>query len=214
MESLMQVGKATASDVWRGLFFVLSHTQLQICLVLPCSNPNSAYLHMQAADYPGSRHFIKERLKSRDHHMLKNEGKCGECSSQLPRPGSEAEPRQAPSPGGLSGSESSKALQEHAGTSEGEPRSRMQHTQLHKSFFFTDIRHQEFEDNFPSVLLGFFHLPTRHHWTLLNGVYKANPESSLDNITRNYSSCHLTVHRCKAIHAAIEVTIYIFLFIR
>lgn len=68
----MQVGKAIANDVWRGLFFVLSHTQLQICSVLPCSNPNSAYLHMQAADYPGSRHLIKERLKSRDHHMLKN----------------------------------------------------------------------------------------------------------------------------------------------
>lgn len=25
MEPLMQAGKATASDVWRGLFFVLSH---------------------------------------------------------------------------------------------------------------------------------------------------------------------------------------------
>lgn len=49
----------------------LSRTQLQICLVLPSSNPSSAYLLMQAADYPGSRHFIKERLKSTNYHMLK-----------------------------------------------------------------------------------------------------------------------------------------------
>lgn len=121
-----------------------------------------------------------------------------------------AEPQQALSPGGLSGSESSNALQEHPGTSEGKPRSRMQHIQLHKSFFFTDIRHQEFEDNSPPLLLGFFTFQQDTIWTLLNGVYKASPESSLDNVTRNNSPCHLTVHRCKAIHAAVEVNIYIF----
>lgn len=159
----MQVGKATASDVWRRLFFVLSHTQLQIGLVLPCSNPNSAYLHMQAADYPGSRHFIKERLKSRDHHMLKNEGKCGECSSQLLHPGTEAEPQQAPSPGGLSGSESSSALQEHAGTqreSQGAECSTFSY--INPSFSQTSDT-KNLRTTFSLFFWGFFHLPTRHH---------------------------------------------------
>lgn len=158
----MQVGKATASDVWRGLF-VLSYTQLQICLVLPCSNPNSAYLHMQAADYPGSRYFIKERLKSRDHHMLKNQGKSSECSSQLLRSRTEAEPQQAPSPGGLSGSETAMPCKNMLA-----PQRESQGTEC-STFSYINPSFSQTSDTknlrttFPLFFWGFFHLPTRHH---------------------------------------------------
>lgn len=63
---------------------------------------------------------------------------------------------------------------------------------------------------FPLFFWVFFAFQQATIWTLLNGVYKANPESSLDNTTSNHPPCHLTVHTCKTIHAAIEVNTYIF----
>lgn len=70
MEPLMQAGKATAS----GSALWLPHAQLQLCLVLPCSNANSAHLHMQATDYPWKQTFNQGKTENWRSSYSKNLG--------------------------------------------------------------------------------------------------------------------------------------------
>lgn len=190
MESLMQVGKATASDVWRGLFCVLSHTQLQICLVLPCSNPNSAYLHMQAADWKQTFHPGKtEKQRSSYAKKIRTSLVNVVHSSSAHAPKQSLSRHQA-----QVGCQEVRAAVPYKNMlapqrgSQGVKCSTFSY--INPSFSQTSDT-KNLRTTFSLFFWMFFTFQLDTIWTLLNGVYRANPESSLDNITSNHSLCHL-----------------------